>query len=256
MSFSDDALTKVIFEYTREAGLRNLEREIARICRKTDRLLFQKKVDLPMSIDQNRIEELLGAPKFSNTSRNLTNIPGVTTGLVWTEFGGQIIYIETAKMKGNQNLVLTGSLGEVLKESAQTALSYVRSSADRFGIDEAFYSGCDIHIHIPAGAIPKDGPSAGITIAIALISLLTQKPCRKDVAMTGELTLSGSILPVSGIREKILAAQQSGIGTVILPKSNQSDYDILEREVREAADIIFADSIQSVVSRILEKGKV
>ncbi len=256
LSFSDDALTKVIFEYTREAGLRNLEREIARICRKTDRLLFQKKVDLPMSIDQNRIEELLGAPKFSNTSRSLTNIPGVTTGLVWTEFGGQIIYIETAKMKGNQNLVLTGSLGEVLKESAQTALSYVRSSADRFGIDEDFYSGCDIHIHIPAGAIPKDGPSAGITIAIALISLLTQKPCRKDVAMTGELTLSGSILPVSGIREKILAAQQSGIGTVILPKSNQSDYDILEREVREAADIIFADSIQSVVSRILEKGKV
>jgi ATP-dependent Lon protease len=253
LSFSDDALTKVIFEHTREAGLRNLEREIARICRKTDRLLFQKKINLPATIDKSVVEDLLGAPKFKSASRGLNNIPGVTTGLVWTEFGGQIIFVETAIMKGNRNLVLTGSLGEVLKESAQTALSYVRSSAEQFGINEDFYSGCDIHIHIPAGAIPKDGPSAGITIAVALISLLTRKPCQKEIAMTGELTLSGTILPVSGIREKILAAQQSGIKTVILPESNKTDFNLMEPEVREAVDVIFADSIPAVINHILEK---
>ena len=252
LNFTEEALTKVIFEYTREAGLRNLDREIASICRKTDRLLLQKQMTLPAEIDQHNIEELLGAPKFNNRKRGIENIPGVTTGLVWTEFGGQTIFIETAIMKGNRNLVLTGSLGEVLKESAQTALSYVRSTAAHYGIDEDFFAGNDIHIHIPAGAIPKDGPSAGITIAVALISLLTRKPCRRDVAMSGEVTLSGCVLPVSGIREKILAAQQDGIKTIFFPRSNESDYESLEPEVKEAVQIVFTDSIQDVIEQILE----
>lgn len=248
LEFSEEALNAMITGYTREAGLRNLEREIASICRKVDKLVFKHEITVPASLNAAKIEELLGPPRYTSASKREKDRSGVTTGLVWTEFGGQIIFVETAIMKGNQNLIMTGSLGEVLKESAQTALSFVRSSVEQFGIEPDFYSGHDIHIHIPAGSIPKDGPSAGITIAVALISLLTKRTSRSDVAMSGELTLSGQILPVSGLREKILAAQQAGITTVVLPAENESSIAILETEVREATRIVLAESVADAVS--------
>jgi ATP-dependent Lon protease len=175
----------------------------------------------------------------------------VTTGLVWTEFGGEIISVEAGIMKGSQQLILTGSLGSVLRESAQTALSYVRSHADEFSIDPNFFGGSDIHIHIPSGAVTKDGPSAGVTIAMALISLLTRKPARRDVALTGELTLSGRILPVSGIRDKLLAAQRAGVKVVILPKANEVDAMTLEPDVTDGLDVVFAEAVQTLVDAVL-----
>jgi ATP-dependent Lon protease len=253
LTFSEQALHKLIHGYTREAGIRNLEREIARICRKMDLLLFQKKAAVPSKIDDQALERLLGPPRFNSGTQIVNGRRGVTTGLVWTEFGGQVIFVETAIMKGNQNLIMTGSLGEVLKESAQTALSYIRSCAGQFGIDVEFFAGYDIHIHIPAGSIPKDGPSAGITIAVALISLLSNRPAKGDVAMSGELTLSGQILPVSGLREKILAAQQNGIHTVVFPKSNEPEINALVPEVRQAVSIIMAKSVGEVVDCVLDR---
>ncbi|MBU2513398.1 response regulator [bacterium] len=253
LMFSEQALDSMIMGYTREAGLRNLEREVAQICRKIDRLIFQKKETVPKKIEKNDIDQLLGPPRFTFETRTVNVRPGVATGLVWTEFGGQIIFIETAIMKGNQNLIMTGSLGEILKESAQTALSFVRSSAEQFGINPDFFNGHDIHIHIPAGSIPKDGPSAGITIAVALLSLLTKRPAKSEVAMSGELTLSGELLPVSGLREKVLAAQQAGLKTVIFPLKNERDIKALSSEVRDAATIISAESIAAVVELALEK---
>ena len=254
LTFSEKSLNNIIQGYTREAGLRNLERELARICRKMDRRIFQKSVHLPAKIDETKVEELLGPAPYSNNTRAANDRPGVTTGLVWTEFGGQIISIETAIMKGDRHLIMTGSLGEVLKESAQTALSFVRSCAAQFEIDPDFFTGCDVHVHIPAGSVPKDGPSAGITIAVALVSLLTQRRSKNDVAMSGELTLSGQILPVSGLREKILAAQQAGIKTVVFPKRNEAGIQALDEEVREAAHIILAESIESITELVLEPG--
>ncbi|MBA3034937.1 MAG: ATP-dependent protease, partial [Desulfobacterium sp.] len=180
------------------------------------------------------------------------NKAGVTTGLVWTEFGGEIIFIEASMMKGNRQLILTGSMGNVLQESAQTALSFVRSNAKLFGIDPDFFNESDIHIHIPSGAIPKDGPSAGITIAVALISLLTGKPARNDIAMTGELTLSGRILGISGIREKILAAQRSGIKIVVFPKRNETDIANIEPEAKEGVEIVLAEEIPSIVKLVMQ----
>jgi ATP-dependent Lon protease len=252
LTFTEKSLDTIIQGYTREAGLRNLDREIASICRKMDRLIFKKEVQIPTDIDKKSVESLLGPPPFSNQTHVVNDRPGVTTGLVWTEFGGQIIFIETAIMRGNRNLIMTGSLGEVLKESAQTALSFIRSSADQFGIDPDFFTGCDVHVHIPAGSIPKDGPSAGVTIAVALISLLTNRPSKGEIAMSGELTLSGQILPVSGLREKVLAAQQAGITTVVLPKRNESGIKALDEEVRQAANIVLAESVESIVELVLE----
>jgi ATP-dependent Lon protease len=172
-------------------------------------------------------------------------------GLVWTEFGGEIISVEARLMKGNQQLILTGSLGSVLRESAQTALSYIRSHADAFGVNPDFFNGQDIHIHIPAGAVPKDGPSAGITVAMALLSLLTGRPARGDVALTGELTLSGRILPVGGIREKILAAQRAGVKIVVFPQRNEVDVNGLEEELREGVEVILAQDIPALVNAVL-----
>ncbi len=251
--FTEKGLDKIIQEYTQEAGIRNLERETANICRKMSRLFLKNEATFPKTIDDAFVGELLGPPKFISATRELRVTPGITTGLVWTEVGGQIIHVETALMNGNQNLIMTGSLGEVLKESAQTALSFIRSNADSLDLDADFYKGHDIHIHIPAGSVPKDGPSAGITIAIALISLISGKLVRSDTAMTGELTLSGQLLPISGLREKILAAQQAGIARVILPLRNESMVEALDQEVREAAEIILADTVEAVVNLSLVK---
>jgi len=252
--FDDDSLERLIRGYTREAGIRNLERETANICRKMGRLFLKKAVSFPKAIDPRTIEELLGPPKYTETAADRSVTPGIVTGLVWTEVGGQIIQVETAMMEGSQNLIMTGSLGEVLKESAQTALSYIRSRAASLNLDPRFFEGRDIHVHIPAGSVPKDGPSAGITIALALVSLVSGRPVRNDTAMTGELTLSGRLLPVSGLREKILAAQQAGITRVILPRRNESMVQSLDPEVREAAEIILAETVEEVMLQALAEG--
>jgi ATP-dependent Lon protease len=250
--FTDDAIIRVIRDYTQEAGLRNLEREIANICRKLARIcLDNPEKTSVMNVDDPLVAQLLGPRKYAHEIAETENQIGVATGLVWTEQGGEILFVEATMMKGGQQLILTGSLGNVLQESAQTALSYLRSHADALKISPDFFRDHDIHIHFPCSAIPKDGPSAGITIAMALISLLTQKPARRDVAMTGELTLNGRILPISGIREKILAAQRAGIKTVIFPRRNDVDIHGLDSEVCEGMEIVLADDIQSIIGRVI-----
>jgi ATP-dependent Lon protease len=195
----------------------------------------------------------LGPRKFSHEALETENQIGVTTGLVWTEFGGEIVFVEATRMKGGQQLILTGSLGTVLKESAQTALSYVRSHADRYGIDPNFFAEYDIHIHIPAGAVPKDGPSAGVTIALALISLLTSNPARRRVGMSGEITLNGKLLPVSGIREKVLAAQRAGLTTVVFPKRNEVDANSLPKDVTEGVELVLAEDIGELIDLVVPR---
>ena len=254
--FTDEALSLIIGDYTREAGLRNLEREIANVCRKLALIYLQQGEDRLLStVDAPMIPKFLGPRRYRHEAAEAANQVGVTTGLVWTEFGGEIIFVEAARMKGTQQLILTGSLGDILRESAQTALSYVRSNAETFSIDPDFFSETDIHIHIPAGAIPKDGPSAGVTIALALISLLTSRPARRNVALSGEITLSGRILPVSGIREKSLAAQRAGVNTVVFPLSNSVDIESLPDQVRNGLEFVVAGDITSIVDLVLDSVK-
>jgi ATP-dependent Lon protease len=250
--FTDGSILKIIREHTLEAGLRNLEREIATICRKLVRMQLQhQRDDAPPEVNEALVEVLLGPRKFTHEVAEASNRVGVTTGLVWTEFGGEIIFVEATRMKGSQQLILTGSLGSVLRESAQTALSYIRSHAMEFNIDPDFFRDSDVHIHIPAGSIPKDGPSAGVTIALALLSLLTGRPARRDVALSGEVTLSGRILPISGTREKLLAAQRAGISTVIFPKGNEVDLSSLEPDLKEGCNIQLASEIAALVDLVL-----
>lgn len=252
--FAEEAVYRIIHEYTYEAGIRNLEREIASVCRKIakDFVQNQGKRD-SLVITPEMMETFLGPRKYTREVAEENDRIGVATGLVWTAVGGDIIFIETASMPGNHELILTGSLGDVMRESAQTALSYIRSNAALFGIPGNFFEGHDIHIHIPAGAIPKDGPSAGTTIAIALISLLTGRPARRDVAITGELTLSGRILPVGGIREKILAARRAGVKTVVLPSKNRVDCDNITAAIQVDLRVVFADTLEEAVNLILLK---
>ena len=253
LAFSDAAITRIIRDYTQEAGLRNLEREFANVCRKLARICLDNPDNTcVVNVEDSLVEQLLGPRKYAHEIAETENQVGVTTGLVWSELGGEIILVEATKMKGSQQLILTGSLGNVLQESAQTALSFLRSHGDFFGIQPDFFKDADIHIHFPCGAIPKDGPSAGITIALALISLLTQRPARRDVAMTGELTLNGRILPISGVREKILAAQRAGIKVVIFPRRNAVDVNNLEPESCEGLEVLLADDIKSIVERVIE----
>ena len=252
IEFSREAVQKIIREYTREAGLRNLEREIGSICRKIAREILQQGTAKDrIAIDPSKVEQYLGPRRFHYEVAEAKDRVGVTTGLVWTETGGDIIFIEVTRMKGSRGLILTGSLGEVMQESAQAALSYVRSNAKRFEIPEDFFHGHDIHIHVPAGATRKDGPSAGLTIALSLISLVKERPARRDVAMTGELTLSGRILPVSGIREKILAARRAGVKTVVFPEKNRVDVDNISAGIRGNLELVLANSVEQVVARVL-----
>ena len=251
IEFTDPAIAKIIGGYTREAGLRNLEREIAMVCRKLARICVQSKGTCALSVDEELVEKFLGPRKYTREVAEAGDQVGVTTGLVWTEFGGEIIFVEASRMRGHKQLILTGSLGTVLQESAQTALSYIRSHAEAFGIDPDFFAESDIHIHLPSGAIPKEGPSAGVTIALALLSLLTGRPARRDAALTGELTLSGRILPVSGIREKVLAAQRAGVKVVVFPKANEVDIVNLEDQVKAGLEIILADAIEPLVDLVL-----
>ncbi len=250
--FQDEAIIKIIRDYTREAGLRNLEREIATVCRKLARNCLESKGDsCSVEVRPSMLEGFLGPRKYFSEVTGAKDRGGVATGLVWTNFGGEIIFVESTIMRGSQQLILTGSLGSILQESAQTALSYIRTKAEELGIDPDFYDNKDIHIHIPAGAIPKDGPSAGLTIAMALISLLTGRPARRSVATTGELSLSGRILPVSGLREKLLAAQRAGVKTVILPGKNQSEVQNMESDIRGGLDVVFASELPEVIDQVL-----
>jgi ATP-dependent Lon protease len=252
VDFLDAAIVKLIRDYTLEAGLRNLEREIAAVCRKLAKLCLQRENDRSaITVDEDLAANLLGPRKFAHEIAGAELRVGVTTGLVWTESGGEMISVEATMMKGSQQLILTGSLGEIIRESAQTALSYVRSHAEDFSLDPDFFKGHDIHIHIPSGDIPKDGPSAGLTIAIALISLLTRKPALREVAISGELTLSGRVLPVSGIREKMLAAQRAGVKKIIFPDANRIDIDSLDADVREGVELILTADACSILDKVL-----
>ncbi len=250
--FTVEAISKIIQEYTREAGIRNLERQIANICRKiATEYVHHKKNIQNIKVMPDQVEKYLGTRKYYREVADEENRVGVTTGLVWTETGGEIIFVEAAKMKGNKQLTLTGSLGNVMCESAHAALSYIRSNAPLFNIPENFFENQDIHIHVPAGAIPKDGPSSGATIAIALISLLTGRPAKRDVAISGELTLSGRILPVGGLKEKILAARRAGVKVVVLPVKNKVDLENLPNDVKEGLDVHLVERLEEIVDLVL-----
>jgi len=247
-------LRKIIREHTREAGLRNLEREIGSICRGVARKVAEGESG-PFVITPDDLKEYLGNPRFTMDVIERTSIPGVVTGMAWTPTGGDLLFVEATKMPGKTNLVLTGQLGEVMKESAQAALSYIRANACDLGVDEGFYKDVDLHIHVPAGAIPKDGPSAGVTILTALVSLLTARSVRPRLAMTGEITLRGSVLPVGGIKEKVLAASRSGIRHVILPKENHSDLEDLPAKVRKQITFYEVSRMDEVLEMALNTKK-
>ena len=245
------AVKKIIREYTREAGVRNVEREIGGICRSLARRIAEGKSG-NFSVRAKELSEHIGLPKFSSDILERTGVPGVATGMAWTPAGGDILFVEATMMPGQKSLILTGQLGDVMKESAQAALSYVRSKARTLGISEDFFSDHDLHIHVPAGAIPKDGPSAGVTILTALASLLTCRPIKSDVAMTGEVTLRGAVLPVGGIKEKVLAASRNGIKHIILPERNRNDLEEIPEKIKEHLQFHLVRKMDEVLAIALD----
>ncbi len=253
IEFTREAVAEVIRSYTREAGLRNLEREIGRVCRKIARSITEGEAP-PERITPDMLHRFLGPRKFFSEAAERTQEPGVATGLAWTPNGGDILFIESTRMNGQKGVTITGSLGDVMKESAQAALSYVRSRTAQLSIPPDFFEKSDLHIHVPAGAIPKDGPSAGVTIAASLASLLSARPVRSDVAMTGEITLRGKVLPVGGIKEKVLAARRAGIKTVILPRRNENDLEDIPEEARKEMEFVFVDTVDEVLRHALRDG--
>jgi len=248
--FTEEALRRIIRDYTREAGVRNLEREIGSICRKVATRLAEGETSA-VQVTPELVAEYLGPARFFYEAAERTEVPGVAIGLSWTPTGGDILFIEATRMPGGKGFTLTGQLGDVMRESAQAALSYVRANAATLGIAEDFYDRTDIHLHVPEGAIPKDGPSAGVTMATALASLLTGRPVRADVGMTGEITLRGQVLPVGGIKEKVLAANRAGLATVILPRRNEKDLEEVPAEVREKMCFILVDQVSQVFDAAL-----
>ncbi|MGE3680540.1 MAG: endopeptidase La [Bdellovibrionales bacterium] len=252
IEFTDDGLMYLISHYTREAGLRNLEREVGSLCRKVaKKFVFGHKEKVVVT--GQSIPELLGPPRFLKEERLKENQIGISTGLAWTQSGGEVLYVEALKMKGKGGLTLTGQLGDVMKESARAAWSYARAHSEELGIDDDFFENYEVHIHLPAGAIPKDGPSAGVTMATALTSLMTGVPIRRDIAMTGEITLSGRVLPVGGIREKSLAALTHGITTIILPLANQKDLADIPEEFKKKLSFVFVENLDEVFSLAFDK---
>lgn len=253
--FTDASLEKIIRSYTREAGVRSLEREIGALCRKVVTQLAENGGQAgEIEITPEKVSELLGRPKFFNDEEIIlrTSIPGVATGLAWTSVGGDVLFVEATRMPGGKGFQITGSVGNVMQESAHAALSFVRANARQLGLEADFFDKADFHLHIPAGAQPKDGPSAGVTMATALVSLLTGRLVRPDTSMTGEITLRGQVLPVGGIKEKVLAAHRSGLKTVILPVRNQADLEDLPEEVQRELHFVFAETIQDVLAAALE----
>jgi len=259
-TFQPEAVRTIISDYTREAGVRNLDREIGSVCRKLARLAMKDSQEgaatgqgaYPTTVDAALVTSLLGPRRHTHESARPASRPGVVNGLVWSDSGGEIVLVEAAKMRGNGQLLLTGNLGSVLKESAQTALSFIRGNAEKYGLDPGFFAEQDLHIHIPAGAIPKDGPSAGVTILMSLLSLLTGRCARPGVALTGEMSLGGVLLPVAGIREKVLAALRGGVHTVALPLGNKPEADALEADIRSQLNIILAAEADELVDVVLE----
>jgi len=251
VTFSEEALRAIAAKYTREAGLRNLEREIGTVCRKVARKVAEGSQD-KFVITAGNLAKYLGPPKFLREEEMERNEVGVVTGLAWTPVGGEVLFVEATVMKGKGGLTLTGQLGDVMKESVQAALSYIRARTGELEIPEDFYSNLDIHVHVPAGAIPKDGPSAGITMATALVSALTRVPVRKDVAMTGEITLRGKVLPIGGLKEKILAAARLGVTTVVIPVQNKKDLEDVPKTILKKLKIVPASTIDEVLAVALE----
>jgi ATP-dependent Lon protease len=245
LQIDDEALRTVIRQYTREAGVRNLERRIADLCRKTAREIAEGRTE-SVSVDPDRVHAWLGPRLFPADPRKRTADPGVATGLAYTPVGGDVLFIEATAYPGKGRLTITGQLGEVMQESAQAALSWVRAHATELGVDENWFAEHDVHIHVPAGAVPKDGPSAGITMATAIASLVRNEPVAEDVGMTGEITLTGQVLPIGGLREKVLAAQRYGLKRIVVPRDNEPDLEELPEETREELEFILADSIEDV----------
>ena len=261
VTITDGAISKIIDQYTREAGVRNLEREIASVCRKLAKEIVLaaqnngKRLHKParVTVTEQKIEEYLGVPRFRRRAAERERTVGSVTGLAWTSAGGDILHVDVTMMQGTEKLTLTGQLGDVMKESAQAALSYIRSNAKPLGVDPAFYKGKEIHIHLPEGAIPKDGPSAGLTMAIAMISAASARPARNDVAMTGEITLRGNVLPIGGLNEKLLAAQRVGIKTVLIPEENMKDLSEIPAKVKEGLKIVPVATIQEALGHIFSQ---
>jgi ATP-dependent Lon protease len=253
IKFKDDALRKIIREYTREAGVRNLERKIGAICRKVGTRIAEKKLKR-QTITAERVEEYLDHPIYrpSEELNRRISIPGVVPGLAWTPYGGDILFVEATAMPGSKGFQITGSIGNVMNESARAALSFVRSRAKHLGLDDEFFNKSDIHLHIPSGAQPKDGPSAGVTMATAIVSLASGRKVKPNLGMTGEITLRGQVLPIGGVKEKVLAAHRSGLTTVILPRSNEQDLDEVPAEIKQAMKFIFVDTVDEVIQAALE----
>jgi ATP-dependent Lon protease len=248
--FEDEAIVRIISDYTREAGVRNLQRSIASVCRKVAKEITQQKPPRT-TITPAVVEEFLGPRKFFNEVASEQDRTGVVTGLAWTETGGDIIFVEATRMKGKGELILTGSLGDVMKESARAALSFVQANSAEWDIQNSEFSDMNLHIHVPAGSIPKDGPSAGITMATAIISLFTGCPARRDVAMTGEISLTGRVLAIGGLKEKILAARRAGVKKVIIPDRNRQDLEDIPEDVRQELQFVFVGDVREVVAEVL-----
>jgi len=247
INFTDGALLTVIRQYTREAGVRNLEREIASICRKVAREIVTNGPQAQIKINSKTVQKYLGIPKFRHGETEGKDAIGLSIGLAWTEFGGELLPIEVSIMKGTGKLTLTGKLGDVMQESAQAAFTYVRSRADEFGLQENFYKELDVHVHVPEGAIQKDGPSAGIAMATAIASALTKRRVRGDLAMTGEITLRGRVLPIGGLKEKMLAAHRANLKTVIVPKDNEKDLGDLPPNVLKVLEVVPVENVDEVL---------
>ena len=255
LTFTDEAIKKIINDYTRESGLRNLDREIATVCRKVAKMVASGEKKRVEATFEN-LQKFLGPKKFFQEVVERTSKVGVVPGLAWTSYGGELLFVEATKMPGKKSLTLTGHLGEVMKESAQTALSYVRSTSEKLGIPFDFFEKYDIHIHVPAGATPKDGPSAGITMVTAIASLLTERPVKPRFAMSGEITLRGQVMPIGGLKEKTLAAYRAGIKTVILSRHNQKDMEEIPDEIKDHVKFVFVDTVDEVLELALDKKKI
>src|ERR1700751_546637 len=252
LKFTDAAIPHIIRHYTHEAGVRNLDREIANVCRKIARKVVAEGKKVTAEITPSNANEYLGILKYRDFLAEKKNEIGFTTGRAWTEVGGKVLSTEATLMQGKGRLTLTGKLGDVMQESAQAGLSYVRSRSHLFGLPKDFYRHLDIHVHVPEGAIPKDGPSAGITLCTSIVSALTRIPVRCDIAMTGEITLRGKVLPIGGVKEKLLAAHRLGLRTVILPKDNEKDLADIPPEIQAQMSIHFVESMDDVLQLALE----